>query len=196
MSLSILVVVLLLNIVLTDFAMKQDIANAQENGNYKDLYQLLYGKELDEEETQAFGRASLVLQMERKLDIYEFYKEAGDSVRALDALLQGAKRYQELEGTDTYGAFEELQRMYLVILEHLNLDYGIGEEKAVEINSFEGRDYRRRIYSAAEGTARTSSDLSDGEQAADAQQESAPENLDILPEEEDIIDPEPQTEGE
>lgn len=195
-SLSILVAVLLLNIVLTDFAMKQDIANAQENGNYKELYQLLYGKELDEEETQAFGRASLVLQMERKLDIYEFYKEAGDSVRALDALLQGAKRYQELEGTDTYGAFEELQRMYLVILEHLNLDYGIGEEKAVEINSFEGRDYRRRIYSAAGGTARASSDLSDGEQAADAQQESAPENLDILPEEEDIIDPEPQTEGE
>lgn len=188
-GLSIFAAVLLLSIILNDFALKQDVKNAYNAGDYKEVYQLLYGKKLNEEETQFLGRASVVLRLERKLDSYEFYKTSGDELHALDSLLRGVRGYMELQGADTYGASDELLRIYQVILEYLNLDYGIGEERAVEISSYENRDYSRAVHSIINGAFSPAATQETGE----PEEEAGPQ--DILPEEEDIINPEAPDEG-
>lgn len=181
-SLTIMAVVLLLTTALTNFAIRNDAKNAFESGDYEEAYQLLYGRKLDEEQEQIFKRVELVLQIERKLDNYNYYKEAGDAARALDALLQAADRYSEVRGADTYGAGEELLRLYQVILEHLNLDYGVSEEMAFEINACEeNKDYSKRIYDIVNGTGFEDSPSEETQEPEDGVR-------DILPEEEDIID--------
>lgn len=181
-SLTIMAAVLLLTTALTNFAIRNDAKNAFESGDYEETYQLLYGRKLDEEQEQIFKRVEIVLQIERKLDNYKYYKDAGDAARALDALLQAADRYSEVRGTDTYGAGEELLRLYQVILEHLNLDYGVSEEMAFEINACEeNKDYSKRIYDIVNGTGFADS-------PSEETQEPKDEVRDILPEEEDIID--------
>ena len=181
-SITIVAAVLLLTTALTNFAIRNDAKNAFESGDYEEAYQLLYGRKLDEEQEQIFKRVELVLQIERKLDNYNYYKDAGDDARALDALLQAADRYSEVRAADTYGAGEELLRLYQVILEHLNLDYGVSEEMAFEINACEeNKDYSKRIYGIVNGTDSVDS-------SSEETQKPQEEVQDILPEEEDIID--------
>lgn len=170
--------VVLLSIFLPDYADKQNARNAFYAGDYNKVYELLYDKKLNQSDALLYNRANIVLQLQRRLDSYNFNRKTGKEAEAMDALLQGVVRYEELMSGETYGASDELMSIYQTILDHLNTDFGISEEEAIEINTYDSEAYTQKIYAIINGT-----DFGENKDA-----DLIPEQpQDILPEEEDII---------
>ena len=185
---TIIAAIVLLSIFLPDYADKKNARTAFYTGDYSKVYELLYDKNLNQSDQLIFERANVVLKLQRRLDSYELNKKIGQEAEALDALLQGTLKYEEILSDATYGAEEELQALYRKILDHLEQDYGIGEEEARTINSYDSETYSRKIYSVVNGE-----DFSDLEQEADEEGKTAENDKlqDVLPEEEDLIQEEP-----
>ena len=185
---TIIAAIVLLSIFLPDYADKKNARTAFYTGNYSKVYELLYDKNLNQSDQLIFERANVVLKLQRRLDSYELNKKIGQEAEALDALLQGTLKYEEILSDATYGAEEELQALYRKILDHLEQDYGIGEEEARTINSYDSETYSRKIYSVVNGE-----DFSDLEQEAGEEGKTADNDKlqDVLPEEEDLIQEEP-----
>lgn len=185
---TIIAAIVLLSIFLPDYADKKNARTAFYTGDYSKVYELLYDKNLNQSDQLIFERANVVLKLQRRLDSYELNKKIGQEAEALDALLQGTLKYEEILSDATYGAEEELQALYRKILDHLEQDYGIGEEEARTINSYDSETYSRKIYSVVNGE-----DFSDLEQEAGEEGKTADNDKlqDVLPEEEDLIQEEP-----
>ena len=185
---TIIAAIVLLSIFLPDYADKKNARTAFYTGDYSTVYELLYDKNLNQSDQLIFERANVVLKLQRRLDSYELNKKIGQEAEALDALLQGTLKYEEILSDATYGAEEELQALYRKILDHLEQDYGIGEEEARTINSYDSETYSRKIYSVVNGE-----DFSDLEQEAGEEGKTADNDKlqDVLPEEEDLIQEEP-----
>ena len=185
---TIIAAIVLLSIFLPDYADKKNARTAFYTGDYSKVYELLYDKNLNQSDQLIFERANVVLKLQRRLDSYELNKKIGQEAEALDALLQGTLKYEEILSDATYGAEEELQALYRKILDHLEQDYGIGEEEARTINSYDSETYSRKIYAVVNGE-----DFSDLEQEAGEEGKTADNDKlqDVLPEEEDLIQEEP-----
>ena len=185
---TIIAAIVLLSIFLPDYADKKNARTAFYTGDYSKVYELLYDKNLNQSDQLIFERANVVLKLQRRLDSYELNKKIGQEAEALDALLQGTLKYEEILSDATYGAEEELQALYRKILDHLEQDYGIGEEEARTSNSYDSETYSRKIYSVVNGE-----DFSDLEQEAGEEGKTAENDKlqDVLPEEEDLIQEEP-----
>lgn len=178
--------VVLLSILLPDYADKRNAREAFYQGNYKEAYILLYDKKLNAGDAIIFGRINAVLQLEKKWDTYEYYKKLNQEAEALDTLLQGVLKYEELGSSDEFGAEEEIRQIYEKIVSCLSEEYNIGVEEALEINSYDADTYTKKIYSVVYGTEF----VRPGEEEEEPK---APQ--DILPEEEDIINRETENEG-
>lgn len=185
---TIIAAIVLLSIFLPDYADKKNARTAFYTGDYSKVYELLYDKNLNQSDQLIFERANVVLKLQRRLDSYELNKKIGQEAEALDALLQGTLKYEEILSDATYGAEEELQALYRKILDHLEQDYGIDEEEARTINSYDSETYSRKIYSVVNGE-----DFSDLEQESGEEGKTANNDKlqDVLPEEEDLIQAEP-----
>ena len=129
---TIIAAIVLFSIFLPDYVDKKNARTAFYVGDYNKVYDLLYDKKLNQSDQLIFERANAVLKLERRLNSYELNKKIGQKAEALDALLQGVLKYEELISGKTYGAETELQTLYQEILDHLNQDYGISEEEAKE----------------------------------------------------------------
>lgn len=169
-----------LSLFLPDYADKKNAREAFYAGNYQETYRLFYDKNLNSSDTLIFRRAETVLKLQRKLDAYENNKKLGSEAKALDALLQGTALFEELQHIEQYGAEEELRGIYENMLTALEQDYGINEEEAKEINTYDADTYSEKIYSVVNGTEF----VKPGEEKI--KEPAVP--VDILPEEEDIID--------
>lgn len=180
--------IVLLSIFLPDYADKKNARTAFYIGDYSKVYELLYDKDLNPSDRLIFERANAVLKLQRRLDSYNLNKKIGQEAEALDALLQGIMKYEELLAGKTYGAEEELQALYQQILEHLNQDYGISEEEARKINSYDSETYSRKILSVVNGEDFSMPGMEDDGEGKDVD---AAKLQDILPEEEDMMQTEP-----
>ena len=156
---------------------KQEARVAFDQDQYEQVYDLLYGKKLNEEDDILFQKSSVILQMQRKLDSYENYKKLDMQADALDALLDGVVRYQELwEKADQYNVNSEVADIYEQILDALADDYGLSESAAEDIiASGDDVTYSQRVQAVISGETY-------------AREEEPEGNQDVLPEEEEIID--------
>ena len=157
---------------------KQEARVAFDHSQYEQVYELLYGKKLSEEDGAIFHKSTLVMQMRRKLDSYENYNRMDMSLEALDALMEGVTRYQELrDEADSCGVGGEVDDIYGQILDALSNEYGLSESDALDIlASGDNVTYSQRLQAVVSGEA------FGGE-------EGQPEGKqDVLPEEEEIID--------
>ncbi len=164
---------------LPEYADKQNARQAFYDGDYEEVYKLLYGKNLNSGDAVIYNRVRTVLTIERKLDSYKNNLAMGRKLEALDVLMQGVRCYQELEGVDTYGVRDEVDAVYQQICSILQNDYDITPEEALEINTYDNDTYTRKLYSVINGTEFTMP----GEEVTE--EELLPQ--DILPEEEEII---------
>ena len=181
---TIIAAIVLLSIFLPDYVDKKNARTAFYVGDYNKVYDLLYDKKLNQSDQLIFERANAVLKLERRLNSYELNKKIGQKAEALDALLQGVLKYEELISGKTYGAETELQTLYQEILDHLNQDYGISEEEAKEINFYDSETYSRKIYSIVNGEAFPAQGMEDGRDDIEGD---ATNLKDFLPEEEDML---------
>lgn len=170
---------------LNDYADKKKARDAFYVGDYEETYVLLYDKNLNESDELIYHRIEAVLQLERTLDTYEAYKKLGQNPEALDALLQGIRKYESMQMTDQYGAGEELWAVHQKIVEVLAQDYGITLEDAKEINTYDDLTYSNAIYSIINGT----------EYVKLGEEEEKQPPQDILTEEEAIIQMDTENEG-
>ncbi|MGN0279209.1 MAG: hypothetical protein ACI4C4_07625 [Lachnospiraceae bacterium] len=168
--------IIVISRVLPNYMQKRDARVAYDNQKYGEVFDLLYGKNLSEEDELILEKSSTILQMRRKLDSYENYEKLNMPLEALDALISGVDIHQKLlPKADEYRVTDEVNEIYDQILEKLS-EYGVSEADALDIiASGDNVTYSQRLESIIYGNAETS--------------ENAEETIqDVLPEEEEIID--------
>lgn len=155
---------------------KREAQAAYDHQNYAEVYDLLYGKELNEQDEILYQRSNLILQMDRKLSSYENYSSLDMRLESLNALISGVERYQEiLIEAETYNVAGEVREIYEQILERLSADFGVSEQDALEIIAAEDDvTYSQRLGAIINGAVY-------GEEIPAGRQ-------DVLPEEEEIIE--------
>ncbi len=168
--------IILLSSFLPDYMEKRDAQVAYDHQDYAEVYDLLYGKELNEQEEILYTRSNLILQMNRKLTSYENYVNLDMRLEALNALITGVGRYQKiLVEAESYNVAGEVSDIYVQILERLSADFGVSEADALEIIAAEDDViYSQMLAAIINGS------LYDEEVPAGRQ--------DVLPEEEEIIE--------
>lgn len=168
--------IVVISMMLPSYMEKRDARIAYDYQKYEEVYDLLYGKKLNEEDDLLLKKSSIILQMERKLDSYENYEKLDMPLEALDALISGVDRYQKiLPKAEQYHVVSEVGSIYDQILEKLS-GYGISETDAFDIiASGDNVTYSQRLEDIVYGNG--------------VSMESTAEPIqDILPEEEEIID--------
>ena len=171
--------IIVVNRFIPDYMQRQEACELYEKKQYEKAYELLYGKELNEEETMVLQKSTIILQVQQKLDFYETYSRLNMQMEALDTLIEGVERYHaSINDAQQYGVAGEIEDIYAQILAELSGTYGISEEDALLILSSEDDlTYNERLYGIMNGTG------------IETEEEEQPKiKQDILPEEEEIID--------
>ena len=168
--------IVLLASFLPDYTEKKKAQVAYDHQDYAEVYDLLYGKKLNEQDEVLFQRSNLVLQMNRKLTSYENYGNLDMRLESLNALITGVARYQEiLPEAEAYNVVGEVSDIYAQILERLSADFGVSEQDALDIIASEDDvTYSQRLEAIISGAV-YGEDVPAGRQ-------------DVLPEEEEIIE--------
>lgn len=168
--------IVLLASFLPDYTEKKKAQVAYDHQEYAEVYELLYGKKLNEQDEVLFQRSNLVLQMNRKLTSYENYGNLDMRLESLNALITGVARYQEiLPEAEAYNVVGEVSDIYAQILERLSADFGVSEQDALDIIASEDDvTYSQRLEAIISGAV-YGEDVPAGRQ-------------DVLPEEEEIIE--------
>ena len=178
-----------------EYMQKQEARERYEEKQYEKVYDLLYGKELNEEESELLQKSNIILQVRAKLRSYENYSKLGMETEALNALLEGVERYgaalrqrakeKRVERyqlfraeAQQYGVSDEVDGVYAQILAQLSGNYGISEAAAMEIlASDDDLTYSEILYGLINGTA-----------VEESEPEQPKVKQDVLPEEEEIIE--------
>ena len=158
---------------------KQEARIAFDHNQYAQVYELLYGKELSDEDEVLLHKSSVILQMQRKLDSYENYVKMGMQLEALNALIEGVDRYRDLrDDAEMYNVGGEIASIYGQILTRLSDYYGLSESDALDIiSSGDDVTYSQHLQSVISG-----------EIYGEDEEVQPMEKQDVLPEEEEIID--------
>ena len=179
--------IVVLTMLLPEQMEMQEARVAYDQNQYAQVFDLLYGKELGEEDEALLQKSTMILRMQRKLDSYENYTKLDMPLEALNALLDGVSRYQNMrESAELYNVNAEVSDIYGQILDALAESYGLSESDALEIvASGDDVTYSQRIQAVVNGDT------------FNPEEEDTPTGKqDVLPEEEEIIDRLQSTETE
>ena len=175
---TILLCIIVFTIVLPEHMQKRDARIAYDMGNYEAVYDLLYGKDLNEDEEVILHKTTLILKMERKIkSYYNYMKLNGRELEALNALVQGAALYYELlPEAEEYHVTGEIGEKYQQILAILSERYNLSEADVMDIiYSEDDIIYTQKITAVLFGAVVSAEDTAD-------------EMADVLPEEQEILD--------
>ena len=109
--------------------------------DYEETYFLLYDKKLNASDTIMFRKSGVFLEMQRKIDSYQNYIKMDMPLNALNALMEGVLKYEELYSTaEELGIQEELNVQFEVIKSIL-LEYQLTTEDVYQILSLSNYRY-------------------------------------------------------
>lgn len=171
--------IILGNAFIPAYHQKKEARIAYDQQRYEETYDLLYGKQLNEEDESIFQKSSIILQVRHILESYQVYRKLDMNLEALDTLLEGVgERVSMLQKAEQYHVTNEVDEEYQQILETLYQDYGISGEEAEEILSSENNlIYTKKLMAIVNGVQY---DPETGEESTEKQ--------DVLPEEEEILE--------
>lgn len=183
LCLSLMAMIIVTCSMIPDFFEKREAREAFYDADYIKVYEMMYGKTLDESDEIIFHKAETILELDRKLDSYQNYLGIGEEVRALDSLMSGVERYPEiLAKAEEYRVTQEVNAIYEMILGVLSDKYFISEEEARTIIAYSDVLYTKRLESLVNGTPfEEPSVVEETNEQPQAEQ-------DILPEEQVIIE--------
>jgi len=130
---------------------KQTAVRAFQDRDYETVYQLFYNQKLSADEELLFQRSKAIRQMERRLEAYQNNITLGRELEAVDALMRGVENYPNLWEADEYQVRGEVDALYGQICEILESNYGISQEEAVEIASYDKVEYTKALYTILGG---------------------------------------------
>lgn len=149
---TVLAAALVLTVLLPSVAVMKQARNAYYERDYKNAFFSMYGKKLNDSDQLIYDRSKLIILLDRKYESYEQYKAMDMQENALDALLNGISRYESLKAEGEHlGVLEDLDATRAKITEALMNDFGISEQKALEIISYPPADYSAAIRAAIAG---------------------------------------------
>ena len=149
---TVLAAALVLTVLLPSVAVMKQARNAYYERDYKNAFFSMYGKKLNDSDQLIYDRSKLIILLDRKYESYEQYKAMDMQENALDALLGGISRYESLQAEGEHlGVLEDLDATRAKITEALMNDFGISEQKALEIISYPPADYSAAIRAAIAG---------------------------------------------
>ncbi|HBA47168.1 MAG TPA: hypothetical protein DCZ91_05095 [Lachnospiraceae bacterium] len=177
-----------------DFSGKQTAKNAFEASDYQTCYVNLHGKSLNETEEQMYNKSQCILHIRMWYREYEMLEADGNEAKALDSLIQSVHEYPSLfVYAIRWDAQNEVNEVYLNILDILRDKYGVTEEQAQKIGAMKSDiEYTRAVMAlvgdAGYGQESTleeapvqpgSQDSPEG--AAEAQPDELPEEAEMEP---------------
>ena len=152
LALSILAAILLISMYMPSRLVLKQARDAYYDADYKTAFLQMYGKDLNESDRLIYERSRILVTLSRKYESYENYRKMGMRTEALDALLQGVKRYDELkEEAKDLNVAPEFGEIYIKIVAALNGDFDMSEEEARETLTYSAFDYTGKIEAAAKG---------------------------------------------
>jgi hypothetical protein len=151
-AVTVLAAALVLTVLLPSVTVMKQARNAYYEKDYKNAFFSMYGKKLSDSDQLIYDRSKLIILLDRKYESYEQYKAMDMKEKALDALLGGISRYEAIKADGEHlGVLEDLDETRAKITEALMNDFGISEQKALEIVSYPPADYSAAIRAAIAG---------------------------------------------
>ncbi|MBR6344963.1 MAG: hypothetical protein IKR70_04435, partial [Lachnospiraceae bacterium] len=127
--------------------------DAYYSKNYKEAFYTMYGKDLNESDTLMYEKARTIVLVDRKYESYENYMLLGMRLEALDALLSGIRKYEEVKDYgETLQISGELGEIRAKIIDALMNEFGISDAQAHEIIELSPLNYSRMLDSIINGT--------------------------------------------
>jgi len=145
-STSLLAAIIAFCLLIPDYMEFEQAKQAYQNEDHRGVFSLLYAKNRGFNDDYIFKQAQIVLRMNRPLDSYSVYLSLDKPVEALNALLNGINRYDELMEENLYGAEINVNQAYQEILRILSSKYGLSENDARIILEMESVQYTRRLH--------------------------------------------------
>ncbi|MDR2546418.1 MAG: hypothetical protein LBC96_02770 [Lachnospiraceae bacterium] len=145
-SLSFMAAMIALTLIVPDYLERQVTKSAFEAGDNRTLFRMLYARNRNTQDEIIFRRAEAVLRINRRVESYANFTAMGQPIEALNALILGISRYDEMMGEDLYGAEAEVMVVYREILAILAGEYGISEADARELLDLSGEEYTMAIH--------------------------------------------------
>ncbi len=179
--------ILLMNTVGMDTLHLTEARNAFYDKDYETAYQLLNGRSLEEEDQLLFMQSSAILHLKHAEEVYANHLKMGKPVTALEDLMKGVKKYQEIVQAGEQDLITpELTEQYQNILKLLLDNYNLSEEGALEINALKD-DYEYSLQLEALVNGEVYQSQSEIEQQEEEEAEKYSDLEDILPEEEEYL---------
>ena len=178
--------VLLMNSVGMDTLHLTEARNAFDDKDFVTAYQLMNGRILEEEDQVIFRQSSAILHLRHAKEAYENHLKLEKPVMALEDLLKGVAKYQNLSQNSTNLITPELTAEYQDILGILQENYGLSEAGAMEINALES-DYEFSLQLEALVNGETYQSEEEMEQQQEEEMDKYADLEDILPEEEEYL---------
>lgn len=179
--------ILLMNSVGMSTLQLTEARNAFDEKDYETAYRLLNGRELSEEDQLLFRQSSAMLHLEHAEEAYGNHLKLNKPVVALEDLLRGVGKYQELQQAgESELITPEVTAQYQRILDILQENYCLTENGALEINALDS-DYEYSLQLEALVNGEIYQSQADMESEQEEEAAAYPELEDILPEEEEYL---------
>lgn len=184
---SILAGILLINSVGMAAIQLTQARNAFEDKDFETAYKLMNGRELSGEDQLIFKQSSAVLHLRHAGEAYQNHLKLEKPVKALEDLLKGVGKYQELlQSGEGDLITPEVAAEYQSILRILQEQYALSEVGALEINAIKS-DYEYSLQLEALVNGETYQSQAEIVQQEEEAAQAFPELEDLLPEEEEYL---------
>ena len=164
--------------------------NAFYDKDYETAYQLMNGRDLNEEDQLLYMQSSAILHLKHAEEVYNNHLKMEKPVAALEDLLKGVDKYQEIVQTGEPEVITpELIEEYQNILKILEEKYSLSEEGAWEINALKSDyEYSLQLEALVNGEVYLSQSEMEQQEEEEAEEEAEYSDLeDLLPEEEEYL---------
>ena len=148
-STSLLAIITAFCFLIPDYLEREEIKTAYDNDDYKSIFDLLYAKNRGISDEAVFQQSQVIMRMSRPLESYQIFLSLDKPVEALNALLMGISRYDEIREENYFGAELKVNAFYQDILDILAAEYGISEAEARSILALDPESYTKRLYEIA-----------------------------------------------
>ena len=133
---------------------KNEARDAYYAKDYEKVVEGFYNEELSESDSLMYNRAYTILRLQRKIDGYNNYMRMGKETEALNQLIEGVLRYNEIyPEAEKYNVTAEVDELYQMIEDALENKYGISTTVAEGLYSMEDNlAYTLKLESIINGT--------------------------------------------
>ncbi len=188
---SILIMLVLVNMFLSQYRSVSEAREAYYKGDYKTAYNDLLGRTtLSKSDTLLLEKTTLLMKLERQYESYVNYEKMGMSLEALDALITGCSIYDSLKGeAQNQNILPEFEEANQNICDGLKYSFNLTEELAFEISKItDPLPYTKKLKEIVSGNeALVETEAGNDGNADDDMQKQLKEADNLLPEEQEIL---------